>query len=494
MTRFALHVSIVLALVAGTYAGARAGLRPPHFAACRLGPGFTRFVTHCGAVEVYENRATRMGRTIALKVIEVDAVRRSHRAIFWNPGGPGGSDSDNVPAVLGGQGEKELLALHDAYDLVFVDNRGTGDSHAQTCDLAAKRYPERYYAQLFPSAAVRACRTKLAKIADLNQYTTDITVDDLDDVRAALGYSRIVLDGGSYGTMLYLDYARRHPAHVESIVLQGVAPPGIFFIPLGFAQGAQTAMDDLIRDCANDALCHKAFPTFGEQFGALLRRFDRGPLPVTIRNAVTKRLQRVALSKEVFVDQLRHVLYDNDGSKYIPYIVEQATLGNDGPLSRMIELFTTFTDTGQAIGLNLSVTCAEDLPFITEAQIATSSANAFQGDTRVRAQQEACRIWNVRRASASFAQPVRSDAPILMISGASDPATPPQFGREALRYLRNARQIVIPHATHDVESACTDALLVAFVRARSAKGIDGTKCVVSAKRPPFATSLQGFGT
>lgn len=46
-------------------------------------------------------------------------------------------------------------------------------------------------------------------------------VDDLDDVRAALGYERINLWGGSYGTRAALIYARRHPEHVLSVVLDG---------------------------------------------------------------------------------------------------------------------------------------------------------------------------------------------------------------------------------------------------------------------------------
>ncbi len=138
--------------------------------------------------------------------------------------------------------------------------------------------------------------------------------------------------------------------------------------------------------------------------------------------------------------------------------------------------------------LNLSVTCAEDVPFITEPDIARTSAGTFMGDTRVRAQQHACAIWNVQPVSRAFVQPVQSNAPILMVSGADDPASPPEFGRAALQYLPNARQIVIPHASHEIDLPCADRLIVDFVRARSAKKLATASCAASSHRPPFLTS------
>ena len=481
-----------LSTVAARGADSPAALHPPHFATCSIGDA--KLPLRCGRVEVFEDRVARKGRVLSLAVVEIDAVHRSDRAVFWNPGGPGGAPSDAVADIANGRFAKELLALHQTHDLVFVDNRGTGMSGAMNCSLYTPAHPELYFAQLFPDAPLRACRARASKSADLSRYTTDISADDLDDVRAAMHYPKIVLDGGSYGTMFYLDYARRHPAHVESLVLQGVAPPGLLLIPLEEAQGAEAAMRALERDCAADGHCRAHFPHFAAHFAALVQRFDAGPLKVSVRNAATKRVQTVRLSKEVFADQLRHTLYDNEGAAYVPYIIEEAYRGNTAPLAELMNAEARWNDVGLALGLNLSVTCAEDLPFITESALARASAGTFQGDTRVRAQQHACDIWNVRRAAASFVQPVRSDAPILMISGADDPATPPQYATEALRYLPNARQIVIPHATHDSESACTDALIVEFVHARAAKHVDGGRCAATAHRPPFAYSMAGFGS
>jgi len=103
--------------------------------------GKARLPAHCGTLRVLENRASRAGRTILLHFIEIDAVHPAHRVIFLNPGGPGGDDLSAVPYITGGFFEKELLALHGRYDLVFIDNRGTGLSHPINCDLYPVEHP-----------------------------------------------------------------------------------------------------------------------------------------------------------------------------------------------------------------------------------------------------------------------------------------------------------------------------------------------------------------
>jgi pimeloyl-ACP methyl ester carboxylesterase len=488
MRRVALATA--LALFAPPSPSAPVTARAVHFTACQIGE---KLIGHCGTVDVYENRLLRSGRTLALAVTEIDAVHRSGRAVFWNPGGPGGADSRFLPAIASGAFAKELIKLHETYDLVFVDNRGTGDSGALDCkNFYSALHPERFFAQLYPDAEVRRCRDAQSKVADLNMYTTDISADDLDDIRAALHYPKIVLDGVSYGTTFFLDYARRHPTHVESLVLSGVAPPGFMLIPLEDAQGAQTAMNAVIAGCSHDATCSEHYPHFGADFATLVRRFNAGPVKILVRNYMTGRQQTVLLSRETFADQLRSTLFRNDRAAYIPYIVAQAHRGNYGPVAELVEVAARSIAGGTAMGLNLSVTCAEDVPFIVEAQIVQSSAGSFEGDTRVRAEQRACKIWNVRQASPSFVQPVRSIGPVLIISGSDDPATPPSYGREALSYLPNGRQIVIPHTSHEIESPCVDALIVAFVHAHDARRLNASTCVGSFGRLPFAYSMKGF--
>ncbi|HEX3671992.1 MAG TPA: alpha/beta fold hydrolase [Candidatus Cybelea sp.] len=452
---------------------------------CRVGQSHAAAI--CGTLTVFEDRSAGSGRTIGIYFIDIKAKHTSDRAIVFNPGGPGASATELAPDFADAT-SGAIATLRDHYDILLVDNRGTGKSAPQQCNFAPAERPELFFSQVWPDAIVDACRARLAANANLSLYTTSMATDDLNDVRAALGYPKLVLYGGSYGTIFYLDYVRRHPETVESVVLEGVGPPHFYVIPLPMARGAQTAMAQLEQTCSQDPTCTTHFPDFGQHFAAVVQRFDAGPVGLTVRNPVTHLPQTVQLTKEVFAETVRHELYFQSGAAYMPVTIERAYHGDYTPLAEMVSQMALLFANIQANGLNLSVSCSEDIPFITEADVAAYSAGTFEGDVRVYAQQRACKIWDVAPAPASFQEPVHSDAPILMISGSDDPATPPQYGQQALAYLPNGRQMLVPGASHDSDlPPCVDAIIVAFISARSASGLDLVHCATKYKRPSFVT-------
>ncbi|HLI97357.1 MAG TPA: alpha/beta hydrolase [Candidatus Baltobacteraceae bacterium] len=453
--------------------------------------GKPRISARCGTYGVYENPDSKSGRVIALHLIVIPAKHPQHRAIAEIGGGPGQAATDFAPDLLSGGFGKTRIMLHDTYDYVMMDDRGMGQSYQFRCDFTPRGDPASYFRYLYPPAILAACRTSSAATHDLRWYNTNAAVDDLDNLRAALGYGKIVLDGGSYGTMFSLVYMRRHPAHVESAILDSVAPPGFQPLP-GEPLGAQNALTDLFAKCSKNSACHKNFPLFEQHFQALMKRFDAGPVNVPAENLVTKNIETVALSKEVFVDSLRHVLYSPDASAYVPFMVERAYRGDYAPLGRIMQLVILSFSTTLNMGAWLNYACADMTPFISEAQVRYAAAHSFTGDLRIRAQQQACAAWNVAPMPASFNDPVRSGLPALMILGSDDPATPARYGLAALKYLPNARAVLVTGGGHGPDTPCTDALELQFVRAQSAKGLDVTKCSATFKLPPFATSLKSL--
>lgn len=60
------------------------------------------------------------------------------------------------------------------------------------------------------------------------------------------------------------------------------------------------------------------------------------------------------------------------------------------------------------------------------------------------------------------------------------------------RNLPNARRMLVPEATHDSDyPPCVDATIAAFVRARSAAGLDLKHCAATYRRPSFETLPYG---
>ncbi|MDQ6944491.1 MAG: hypothetical protein M3169_18490 [Candidatus Eremiobacteraeota bacterium] len=157
------HTITALASVALLGAGAGVAAVPStalesrlHVKPCVVGQKKTP--ARCGTFDVFEDRAAQSGRTIPLKLVVVPAKTPSGVAMFWNPGGPGASAIEQAAPIMDGLFAKPFKELNDTYDLVFVDVRGTGGSAPLTCDLYPPAQPASWFAQLWPDAALRACR------------------------------------------------------------------------------------------------------------------------------------------------------------------------------------------------------------------------------------------------------------------------------------------------------------------------------------------------
>lgn len=452
--------------------------------------GRSKVLARCGTFGVYEDRDAKSGRIIPLHLVVIPAAHPSHRALAFIAGGPGQAATEFAPYVLDTPFFSAYKTLHDEYDFIFMDDRGMGSSNGFACNFAPPADPASYFRYLFPPQLVAQCRAQSERTHDLSKYNTNNAVDDLDDIRAALGYDKLVLSGGSYGTLFSMVYMRRHPQHVESAVLDGVAPPGFQPLP-GEPMGAQQAMNDLFVKCKKNAACNAHFPQFKEHFEALMKRFGDGPINVPARNLATKTNQTVALTKSVFVDTLRHLLYDPEGASYVPLMVERAYHGDYRPLGHIMQFVVMSFAADVNDGAYLSYSCADMMPFVSEPAVRYAAAHSFAGDLRIREQQKACSIWGVPAMPASFNDPVRSDLPVLMILGSDDPATPARYGLSALKYLPNGRAIMVKGGGHGADTACTDKLVVQFIKAQSAKGLDLNKCAATFMLPPFKTSLKG---
>jgi pimeloyl-ACP methyl ester carboxylesterase len=128
------------------------------------------------------------------------------------------------------------------------------------------------------------------------------------------------------------------------------------------------------------------------------------------------------------------------------------------------------------MGLLLSVSCAEHIPYITDEMTARETAGTFLGDLRIRAQRAACAQWVRGPVPADVHALVRSNVPVLLLSGYLDPVTPPSFGDRVAKQLPNSRHVVFPNASHGVADTCGEVLMNSFIERGSIQGLD-TSCV-----------------
>jgi pimeloyl-ACP methyl ester carboxylesterase len=169
-------------------------------------------------------------------------------------------------------------------------------------------------------------------------------------------------------------------------------------------------------------------------------------------------------------------------------IVHHAANGDFGPFLQ--QAIAPSIPDFVADGMYLSVTCAEDVPFINQGEAAKLNAGNPFGNYRVFQQTRACGIWPRGEIPADFLEPVSSNAPVLIFSGNMDPVTPPKYGEEVARYLPNSRHVVIPEAGHGVDGmtdpGCIDRIAIEFLDKGDAKNLD-VSCVEKMRPPPFVT-------
>ena len=436
----------------------------------------------CGKLTVFENRETRSGRTIDLNIVVLPAFDQKTKAepVFDLAGGPGASSAERADFYAGPG--KEYRHQHD---VVCVDQRGTGKSNRLS--IPREKTPSYYLSEMFPVDYVKEMRHALEKRADLTKYTTPIAMDDLDDVRAWLGYDRINLFGASYGTQAALIYMRRHPEHVRSAILLGVAPTDLK-VPLHHSESAARAMDLLLGECERDARCHAAFPQIRDDRNNVLAQLEKQPARVEYSPPGKAAPTPVEIQRGVFGEKIRTWMYDRDKAARIPLIVHRAAQGDFAPFLQ--QAIAPSIPDFVADGMYLSVTCAEDVPFINQEEAAKLTAGNPFGNYRVFQQTRACQVWPRGEIPTDFLNPVSSNAPVLIFSGNMDPVTPPKYGEEVARHLPNSRHVVIPQAGHGVDGltdpGCIDRIAIDFLDKGDAKNLD-VSCVDHMSPPPFVT-------
>ncbi len=493
-TRAALAAIGLVCLAACGFGGEHAVDATTELQPCHL-KGLSESVL-CGTHEVFENRVTRQGRRIRLNIAVIPAIAASPAPdpLFVLAGGPGQAATDIGPVLL-----PFLKKVRADRDIVLVDQRGTGASNPLDCpedlpdgaaagESESARELKRMFRAGYEPGLLEVCLEHLD--ADTRLYTTPIAMDDLDDVRRALGYTKINLYGASYGTRAALVYMRRHPDAVRAVVLDGAAPPALK-VPLNMAPDGERALRLVMKHCADDPDCHEAHPDLEAQLDRILQRLSERPQRRRIRHPRTGETVDLTITHDAFVGQLRTTLYDPDLASLLPLVLERADAGDFDPFIALGATMAEGVTDAISLGMFLSVICAEDIPFITDADRRAALPGTFLGAVMLDAIVKACADWPAATMPPGYTEPVRSDLPTLILSGALDPATPPRWGDEVAGHLSRSAHLIDPGAGHNVlPRGCAREIVARFIESGTVDDLDAT-CLESSRRPPFFLNASG---
>ena len=252
-------------------------------------------VADCGYVTVPEKRGesgVALGdKTIQLAVARVKSASQHPGApVFLGTGGPGGYGFTFVQSALeGGSWLQDHAGILADRDYVLFTQRGTtGSQPTLNCpdydvvefQTALEGWNEQQVGDAI-SKTLTACRDKfVAQGVDLSAYNSNENAADINEIRQALGYDKIIYYGQSYGTLLGQFLMRNHPEILDAVILDGVAPAK----PTTYAEmvDLQFAFRQLFAACQADAECNASYPNLENTLAQVYDSLQKKPQPLVM--------------------------------------------------------------------------------------------------------------------------------------------------------------------------------------------------------------------
>lgn len=419
---------------------------------------------------------------------------------------------DAVVALAGGPGQAALplaefiaQAIAPALgsrDLIIFDQRGTGASDPLSCPAFESLSPKSE-AQLFGE-----CATQLGPAR--GGFTTEESVQDMEAIRRAGGYEKLVLYGTSYGTKVAEEYAERYPQNVESLVLDSVVPTGG---PEPFAIPTFQAIAGVLQElCAAGACAGITSNPVGD-VATLAARVRKRALSGSVYDGAGKR-RSSSLTEQGLLGILEAGDLNPALRALLPAAVQSALRNDPDPLLRLHLLSEglipnvppegTTGESSEEIDEALFVaTSCEETPFPWQ-RAASSSTRLAEALDYLRAQPAggfypfddvtaysnslvpACAGW----PDASPQPPAAGalpDVPTLILSGEQDLRTPTADARSVAARIPDAQLLLVPFTGHSVIGSDLSDCASLAVSAFFAGGVSGGQihpCVPSAN--PFS--------
>lgn len=446
----------------------------------------------CGFVVVPETYDNPDGPTIRLAVAIIKSREENPEPdpLVMMQGGPGGSTLEYFTLQLLTTGR-----LRTNRDIILFDQRGTLHSEPElTCpeymelqiETLDDDISDEEFEALFQQA-MSDCRERLvSEGVNLSAFDSIENAHDVDAVRQALGYDQINLYGVSYGTLLALHTMRLHPEGLRSVILDSVVPPQINFITRA-PQTQAHSFQMVFQNCAADAECARAYPNLEQVFYELVDKLNADPVIIDITDPETQNQYEALLDGDSLMGAIFQMLYITDAIPLIPGVIYDARAGDFTFLSQILGLIVF--DRTMSMGMYYTVMCAEDADFNPEdvdleglpPQVA--AMNETSGTSFL----DTCKIWNVEPLGSDVDEPVSSDIPTLVLNGAYDPITPPEYGEEAAKTLSNSYVFTFPTGGHGAafSGECQDQIILEFLDNPNSPP-DGS-CITDQSGVQFAT-------
>lgn len=398
-----------------------------------------------GTLLVPEKRSNPQSNLIELAFVRFKSTSKNPGPpIVYLAGGPGGS------GIFTAKGTRFplFMALREIADVIAFDQRGTGYSKpnlgcyerfAMSLDVAPSR-----------EAALKALRDNASgcvsywrdiQRVDLTGYNTNESADDLEDLRKALGAGQISLWSISYGTHLTFATLRRHPKSIHRAILAGIeGPDHTHKLPTNI----QKHLEDLAALIKADPEVGKEIPDFLGLMKSVFDRLDAQPETVEIVDPRTKLKVKVIVNKFV----MQYIVANNIGTTVTTRFPALFYRASKGDFTNPAQVWLNQSRSGIGSAMSYMMDCASGETAARRALIDKEAKTALLEDLANFPFPDVCQEWKAPDLGDAFRSPLRSDVPVLFISGTLDARTPVSNAEEYLTGFTNGTHMIIEGAVH----------------------------------------------
>jgi pimeloyl-ACP methyl ester carboxylesterase len=431
------------------------------------------------------------------------AIRR-HRA-------PVGEAHEAIVALAGGPGQAALPFTEDfahllgpiaaTRDLIVFDQRGIGLSHPLSCHRFELDSDSSNLNSEPAGRQIAECAAQIGP--ERAYYTTAQTVADIEAIRQAGGYEKLVLYGTSYGTKVAERYAQTYPSHVSALVLDSVVPPN-GPEPLNLPTFA--AIPRVLRQLCAARACAQITPNPVADLSRLVHRMHGGTLSGRWIDgngrAHTVRFSANTLLSVLIAGDLEPVLRTE-----VPAALRAAAYGDTAPFARLLREASERGEGDEEESpsesfdtpLYYATSCEEEL--FPWNRSSTPPARLAEAARRIAAlpgkliapfsvanvlalsDMPACAYWPYTMPAPEPVQASFPSVPTLILSGADDLRTPTANAREVAAQIPGSHLLVVPGVGHSVLgtdlSGCASRALQALFKSAPIKQCTGGQQIIN---------------
>ncbi|MEQ5790695.1 alpha/beta fold hydrolase [Muricauda sp. NFXS6] len=405
-----------------------------------------KLTVESGMFYVPENRGVDGGRTISIAYYRIKSKSKvSAKPIFLLAGGPGGSYIDALA-------KEELFDEATFYssfaDVVIFDQRGAGNSVPSLTCKGEKIIPinetlSRENLQDALRKLALECRAYWkAEGVDISAYNTDESASDINDLRKAFGYDKIILIGGSYGAHLGLHTLRKFPDIVERAIFHGVEGPDHTW---DMPSHKLNVLERIALSAENSDYFNGKIPNKGLMYviRQVIKRIEKKPKKVVLR----KGDHQIDVLVDKFAAQAALMYRAGKRNRPLdwPNLILNMYYGDYTiPAKFALSLHKVSAPNAMSNAMDFASGVSDE----RRSEIKNDKAIHILGDINYGYTMREG-IWNEKDLGTNFRKNVQSEVPVLLVHGTWDIATPIENAHEVLMGLKNGHLIEVVEGTHN---------------------------------------------